>query len=63
MEIVAAVVTICLNVRYNKPYKGGFKHTMKEKLRKSIIQMLASINDVRALERIHRFVEYIYTGK
>ena len=36
---------------------------MKEKLRKSIIKMLTSINDVRALERIHRFIEYIYTGK
>ena len=63
MEIVAVVVTICINVRYNKPYKGGFKRTMKEKLQKSIIEMLTSINDIRALERIHRFVEYIYTGK
>ena len=36
---------------------------MKEKLRKSIIEMLTSINDVRVLERIHRFIEYIYTGK
>ncbi len=36
---------------------------MKEKLRKSIIEMLTSINDIRALERIHRFIEYIYTGK
>lgn len=34
---------------------------MKEKLRKSIIEMLLRINDTRRLERIHRFVEYIYT--
>ncbi len=36
---------------------------MKEKLQKSIIEMLKSINDVRILERIHRFVQYIYMGK
>ncbi len=36
---------------------------MKEKLRKSIIEMLANIDDVRILERIHRFVQYIYAGK
>lgn len=36
---------------------------MKEKLRKSIIEMLMSINDVQSLERIHRFIEYIYTSK
>ena len=36
---------------------------MKEKLRKSIIEMHTSINDVRALERIHRVIEYLYTGK
>ena len=36
---------------------------MKEKLRKSIIELLTSINDVRALDSIHRFIEYIYTGK
>lgn len=36
---------------------------MKEKLKKSIIEMLASINDVKALERIHRFIQYIYTSR
>lgn len=34
---------------------------MKDKLRKSIIEMLTCINDTKKLERIHRFVEYIYT--
>ncbi|MDD3040528.1 hypothetical protein [Bacteroides sp.] len=38
-----------------------FKRTMKEKLRKSIIEMLLRINDTKKLERIHQFVEYIYT--
>lgn len=36
---------------------------MKEKIRKSIMEMLANINDVKVLERIHRFVQYIYAGK
>lgn len=34
---------------------------MKEKLRKSIIEMLYCINDIKKLERIHRFIEFIYT--
>lgn len=33
---------------------------MKEKVRKSIFDMLLRINDTKKLERIHRFVEYIY---
>lgn len=36
---------------------------VKEKVQKSIVGMLTSIDDVQALERIHRFIEYIYTGK
>ena len=36
---------------------------MKEKLRKSIIEMLERIEDENKLERIHRFVQYIYIGK
>lgn len=60
---MATVVTICRIVRYNIINKGGFKRTMKEKLRKSIFEMLTGINNVQALERIHRFIEYIYTGK
>lgn len=36
---------------------------MKEKLQKSITDMLACIDDIQALERIHRFVQYIYTSK
>jgi len=38
-------------------------NAMIDKIKKSIIEMLTSINDVKALERIHRFIEYIYTGK
>lgn len=34
---------------------------MQEKIRKSIIDMLVRINDVKLLERIHRFIQYIYT--
>ena len=36
---------------------------MKEKLRKSIIDMLNKIEDEEKLERIHRFVQYIYVHK
>ena len=36
---------------------------MKEKLLKSIIEMLTSINDLQKLERIHRVIQYIYTSK
>lgn len=36
---------------------------MQEKIRKSIIDMLVRINDVKLLERIHQFVQYIYTKK
>lgn len=36
---------------------------MLEKIKKSIIEMLTGINDTEKLERIHRFVEYIYTSK
>lgn len=47
------------------------KHDMKledfnntnQKLLKSIQEMLANINDLRKLERIHRFIEYVYTIK
>lgn len=34
---------------------------MQEKIRKSIIDMLMCIDDVKLLERIHRFIQYIYT--
>lgn len=34
---------------------------MQEKTRKSIIDMLMRIDDVKLLERIHRFIQYIYT--
>ena len=33
---------------------------MKEKIKKSVVDMLLDINDVEKLERIHRFVQYIY---
>ena len=36
---------------------------MKEILIKSIIEMLDGINDVKALERIHRFIQYIYISR
>ena len=36
---------------------------MQEKIRKSIMDMIVRINDVKLLERIHRFVQYIYTQK
>ena len=33
---------------------------MKEKIKKSVVEMLLDIDDVEKLERIHRFVQYIY---
>ena len=36
---------------------------MIDKIKKSIIDMLTGIDDIKKLERIHRFIEYIYTGK
>lgn len=36
---------------------------MIKKIKQSIMDMLTSINDMNKLERIHRFVEYIYIGK
>lgn len=47
------------------------KHDMKsedfnntnQKLLKSIQEMLANIYDLRKIERIHRFIEYIYISK
>lgn len=36
---------------------------MIEKIKKSIIDMLNEIDDIKKLERIHRFIEYIYTNK
>ena len=34
---------------------------MQEKIRKSIVDMLMCIDDVRLLERTHRLIQYIYT--
>ena len=34
---------------------------MQGKIRKAIIDMLMRIDDVKLLERIHRFIQYIYT--
>lgn len=34
---------------------------MKQKIRKSIMDMLMCIDDIKALERIHRFIQCIYT--
>lgn len=36
---------------------------MKEKIQKSIIDMIMCIDDIKALERVHRFVQYIYTKR
>lgn len=36
---------------------------INQKLIKSIYEMLTNIDDLRKLERIHRFVEYIYISK
>lgn len=33
---------------------------MKDKIKKSITEMLLGMNDVEKLERIHRFIQYIY---
>lgn len=33
---------------------------MKKKIKKTVMEMLLDINDVEKLERIHRFVQYIY---
>ena len=38
-------------------------NAMIDKIKKSIIDMLTGIDDIKKLERIHRFIEYIYTGK
>ena len=35
----------------------------KDKIRKSIFDMITNICDEQALERIHRFVQFIYTKK
>lgn len=35
----------------------------KDKLRKSIFDMITNIGDEQLLERIHRFVQFIYTKK
>ena len=36
---------------------------MSNKIRKSIISMLLNIDDFKTLERIHRFVQFLYMKK
>lgn len=38
-------------------------HSMSEKLRKSINEMISQIDSEKQLERIHQFTQYIYIKK
>lgn len=48
---------------YNAFINKKRRDLMKKNIRKSIMEMLMSIDDVGKLERVHRFIEYIYVSK
>lgn len=58
MEIIAEMLEISKICDMITAKEGELQ--VEEKLKQSIIEMLAGINDAGLLERIHRFVQYIY---